>query len=81
MHKFLPSDCLQATLPASLLCFDLLTLFSKRGDGRFVLREIWIKAENNSQTFKYLKLKKNKPKNLHSNPDTLKNKSQLSPEL
>ena len=81
MHKFLPSDCLQATLPASLLCFDLLTLLSKRGDGRFVLREIKIMVKSKNQTFKYLKLKKNKPRNLHSNPDTLKNKSQLSPEF
>lgn len=27
----------QATLPADLLCYDLLDLFCNRGDGRFVL--------------------------------------------
>ena len=29
----------QVTLPANLLCFDLLNLFCNRGDGRFVLKE------------------------------------------
>ena len=30
---------IQVTLPANLLCFDLLSLFCNRGDGRFVLKK------------------------------------------
>lgn len=33
------TDLFQVTLPANLLCFDLLSFIYNRGDGRFVLKK------------------------------------------